>query len=192
MKDDRGAVPPDPAEGIPDPEDAPEGWRVDGLTRAARTMERCRQLQAEVDAVTAHAAAEIERVQEWAAGEVTRLKGRQAWYLSYLDAYARALREADPDRKTIALPGGTLTTKTVTEQGSAWTVDQAAVQEWAAGVRPDLIKWTPKFALAEAKREMKAVGGRVYDTDGGEVPGLTPQPEVTTVTFTYRRLDKDV
>lgn len=179
-----GAPPPAADEGIPDPDEAPADWAVEGVSRAARTLARCRLLRAELAEVRALAQAEIDRWQEWASGEDARIAGRLAWYEAHLEAFAQENRRRDPvDGKTVNLPGGRLSTK---EQAGKWVVDAEVALASAAELRPDLIEWRPRFDLATAKRTLKAVDGQIHDTRLGVViEGITPEPDRIAVTITY-------
>lgn len=166
---------------LPTDEAERERWRIDGDNTAAWAMRKAAALQARIDANTAIAEAEYERVQAWLA-EVNRpIEHDLAFFTGHLENYARVQRLADPERKTFRYPHGCVVSR---KPPPTVEVDEDVFVPWARGHAPELLKVDEvvKVKLATLKALQATDDGTVVTADGEPLPGVTSvQPEVTFV-----------
>lgn len=146
-----------------------------GVRKLAEALRRQAQVKAVRDA-------EVARVDAWAKAESGKFDRDVAYFTAILSEYALDVRDVE-DRKSVSTPYGVVQTR---EGGGGWEVsDEAALIAWAKASRPDLVKVTESFSLADAKRTLEAAdGGVVVPTTGETVPGLKVRP--TTVTASVK------
>lgn len=146
--------------------------------RADMQLRRLAKVRAEMAQIGAHAAAEIDRIDEWHARRVEVLANRERWLVEGLEMWHRAVLADDPGRKTISLPCGTLKSRV---QQPLWVFDDEVFIAWAVEHAPDLVRVPePKPAVDKtaAKKTLLTVevgeGAHSILTEEGEVvPGVT-------------------
>lgn len=163
---------------------------VDALVEAGWHLRRIRSLRARRDEVVALYDREITRINEWRATEVAKLEVRIDWHEAPLRQLSERLHEADPKRKTISLPDGSLNLR-VPEKPQVFVSDPDALLEWARENAPSLLPEPKRINVTDLRRE--AVGykdGRVVLTSTGE---LVPhaKAEVPEPTWSCRTADDD-
>jgi hypothetical protein len=165
---------------VPESDELREAYRIDGPGSAAWAMRKLRDARTRQAEVRAVADAEIERVQAWADTEHAKYERDAAWFEGLLTRWALDCRAADPRAKSVSTPYGTVTTR---ETAGAWTVDDAAVLEWARGRRPELVQVRESLRLADAKKALTVADGKILDPATGEVvPGIEVGPSRVTAT----------
>lgn len=163
-------------------EDMPEvaavhAWSIEDDGAAEWAMAHVAQIQANIDAVNAQAAAYRERIERWHDAMTARLRKRSEFFETHLIAYADAFRARDPKRnKTLHLPSGTVSS---TESRPAVIVtDDTAAAEWAQRlpdeVRDAVVQTTTKVMVVPFRQHVhvgeKIIGYRAdlecgHDTD---------------------------
>ena len=151
-------------------------FRVDGPATAdwaLRKLARIRARQAENSAL---AAVERERIGEWERDENAKLQHDADFFAGLLSEWHRLVLDAEPDRRTVALPAGKLVAR---KQPDRWDFDAAAFLQWAVRAgRAEFVRTpAPEVDKAAAKKALAVKDGAVVDTATGEVvEGVTVEP----------------
>jgi hypothetical protein len=151
-------------------------FRVDVDSQATWAMRKARAAALRVREVDRIAAAEIERIQEWALRERTRPERDLAFFTYLLEDYALRVRQADPRRKSVVTPYGKVQTRS---QDDAVKVDDPdAFVKWAKENATELIKTTEApTGIADIRAVVDVTDdGLVIFGDGELVPGLVVKP----------------
>lgn len=164
---------------VPAGDEERERFRVEGERQAVWAMRRARDVARRRAEIQAIAEEEIDRIQRWASDADAPLARDARYFEGLLIRYALDVRAADPRRKSVTTPYGTVRTR---ETGGGWTASPEAL-EWARVARPELVKVTETFALSDAKRTLTATEDGVVDPATGDlVPGITVAPRTVTAT----------
>jgi hypothetical protein len=162
--------------------DRPERFRIADDAAAEWAAGKVRKALADLDAVDALYARELERLNEWR----DHARNRPARTVDHLTALLvdYGLEQRDAGRKTVALPSGTVTTR-AGQPGVAYT-DEAAFLAWAEANAPDLVvvKKSPDRAGAKKVLAIDPDAGQMFAPDGTAVPGVDVTPATVTATFT--------
>lgn len=153
---------------------------IDDESKAQWALRKLRRLEQESKADTDAAHAEIDRIQQWLAEKVDARARQASFFLGLLREYHEAELAADPSKKTIKLPAGTL--KSLAGRPK-WTVDAEAFLKWfdsdpqVQQERPELVRIKREPALSEIKAALVPKDDRaIYDGTGEIVPGVTVEP----------------
>lgn len=129
----------DDAPPIPDNIDEAD-WQLRRLARLRRRM-------AENEAL---AGARVALARKWLQEENGKLERHAAFFEQSLAAFHGHLLEADPKRKTVSLPAGTLKARKHPDRVDV--IDDAIFVKWAAAERPELIRTKVEPNKAEIRR----------------------------------------
>ena len=167
----------DTATGIPSQREDGQPYRIGGLAEATWAMRKLRDIERKRAEIRSIAEEEIDRVQQWATAEDGKFGHEAGYFTALLIDYALRQRAEDPRRKSVSTPHGVVHTR---ESGGGWTAGPEAL-EWARKARPDLVRVTEAFALADARKALTATEAGVVDpTTGDLVPGVTVAPKTVT------------
>ncbi len=171
----------------PDDDEGRAAWKVDCLGKANWAMERALTLAMRQQEIRDEASKHIARWEAWEKAQVARFDRDRDFFEDSVAAYALRMRAEDPKRnKTLVTPFGIVKTK---ESGGSWEVDEAKAIAWAKAYRPEFVRSTETFTLAEAKKVFVVVDGELHDPERGLlVEGITAPPKRITTTVT---LDMD-
>jgi hypothetical protein len=115
-----------------------QAWRIDGTGSAAWAMAHVAQAEAALSDLTAQAVEWYGRIDEWLAKESAPFRRTRDFFAGQLERYALDVREADPRKKSVALPSGKVTTHG--KSAKVIVTDEDAVVEWAREHAPDVVK----------------------------------------------------
>lgn len=149
---------------------------IDGPKTADWALRKCAHIRARMAENEALAAEEWARIKDWLAAENSKLERDAAFFTGLLTEYHRTVLDAEPDRKTIALPAGKLVAR---KQPDRWQFDTDAFIAWAIRAGHDELvrRPAPEVDRAEAKRLFKVRDGIVVDPASGEAPqGVSVEP----------------
>lgn len=151
-------------------------FRVDVDSQATWAMRKARAAALRVREVDRIAAAEVERIQEWALRERTRPERDLAFFTHLLEDYALRVRQADPRRKSVVTPYGKVQTRS--QDDAVKVEDPEAFVTWARANATDLIKTVEAPApIAEIRKAVDVTAENlVIFGDGEVVPGLVVKP----------------
>lgn len=163
---------------IADTPEVRERFRIDGPKTAEWALRKLAQARRRQQDARELADAEIGRINEWLTTEQARYDGDAQFFEGLLVRWHHEVLDAEPDRKTIELPAGTLKAR---KQPDQWDYDPRVVGEWLAEhQRGDLIRVTVELDKPAIKKEFTAaipagedVGLVVDPTTGEEIPGLS-------------------
>lgn len=169
-----------PGDDLPDPStgDAPRdrwpGIRSDdeadwAFARLTEVDEQIDQIHAYVEAVKARADRFLHERLEQRHGSWPSLTERHAFFTEHLAFYGRTQR-AEKDRKTVAVIGGTVSTRTT--KATLTITDDDDLTEWARGVQPDMVR-TRHDVQTTTLRQFVQVE---YDDDGVAMWWLVASP----------------
>lgn len=133
---------------------------------AAKALRELGQLQRHIEANTATAKAERQKITDWETAVNQPLQDRATWLYSILAKYAVDERTLDEKRKTINTPFGIL--KTLPAQ-KVWEIDEPAFIKWAEENNPSLVKVVKTPEKAKLKQFYQAAGDHVIDPIKGDV-----------------------
>jgi hypothetical protein len=138
-------------------------------TVASRLLRELATMEKAIAANSAIAETERAKITSWETTVNTPLQNRALWLRGQLEAYA-IFERTTKERKTIALPFGTLTTRPASAE---WQVGGEFI-EWAKANRADLlrVKYEPDKTAIKSAYIIDS-DGQVTDEFGVEIPGLT-------------------
>ena len=152
-------------------------FKVDGIGTAIWAHRKLAEIERKRKKIRAAVSREIARLEEWADTQEQKLEPDDEFFRNLLTNYALRLRaETNGRTKSFTTPYGTVSTRETTPR---WEMsDPQAALSWAKANRPDMVKVTETFALAEAKRSLSDTGaGEIVDPGTGEsVPGIRVSP----------------
>lgn len=145
---------------------------------AARRLRRIYRLEVQRQQLDQTYANEIALLERRRDQHLARFDARVEWLAEPLRQFHRAVLRMDPERKTIAIPGGTLRSRTP-KKPKVYVVNEGEFVQWAKTNAPDLIKTIdrvdrPKLAVdrfAHAHLEPGVAVPVVAET-GELVPGV--------------------
>jgi len=179
---------PDEHDTLTDPIADPDGtqvppFQVDDDARATWAMRKAREAKRRIQEVDRIAAAETERIQQWALDARRQPEADLNFFTGLLTDYARRVRLLDPKRKSISTPYGIVKT---TAKAVGWEFDPDTFLAWAKTNAPDLVKTTETVKVADAKKTFLADEATlIVTTAAGEVvPGITLSPSGVSITVT--------
>jgi phage host-nuclease inhibitor protein Gam len=157
-------------------------WEVDGPGSGEWAMRKLAATEAEAGEVREQAQAWVDEIRRWEEAQLRPLASRSAYFTERLTRWLRALREADPKRKSYPLPSGTVSSRTVAPKVEI--VDADEVIGWAENcLQPAQVEAVVKIErsvrLAELKKVAKvdADGFAMRDPDTGmAIPGVSISP----------------
>lgn len=169
---------------VADPDSAVAKFVVDSDGLAEWAMAHVAELDARLEAATAQRDAYHERINAWYERDTASLSTKREFFAMHLRQYLRALREADPDVKSVKLPSGAVVSRvsgprmTVTNEAeaiaylkTAFTVEQL----------DEPIKVTEKVLVSKLAGLVKIDDGRAVDAESGVVvPGMGVEPRGVT------------
>lgn len=94
-------------------DDERERWHIEDNYGAEWVMRKLAHAAERLAAVDAEHAIYLDQLAEWRSHEVGPLERDIAWATGLLEEWARKLREADPEHKTVHLPSGKVATRWV-------------------------------------------------------------------------------
>jgi hypothetical protein len=153
--------------------DQPDHFRIDDDEMAAWAMRKLRRLRKRQASNAAIAQTEAERITEWLRTVNKPLEDNAHYFEGLLTDYAIRQR-FDDDRKTISLPAGKVSTRTVPPK---WEVDAEPFLAWARVNAPTLIRVKEEAdvkALKESVIPAFAQGDQhtAVDENGEVIPGV--------------------
>jgi phage host-nuclease inhibitor protein Gam len=161
------------AEGEPE-----QRWRIEGDRQAEWCMRRLAAVEAEGEGIAAQAEEWVRQVEAWKDERLRSPNSDHAFFTAKLCEYMRALREANPKVKSLPLPSGTVSSRTVAPRVNV--VDADAVASWArAAGHVEVLKVETSVLVGELKKAATVDGEAlvVRDADTGmPVPGLAVLP----------------
>lgn len=123
---------------------------------------------------------EIERIEKWFEEVTVPLERHREFFAALLRGFHEQQLAADPSKKTIKLPAGTL--KSIAGQ-IRWTIDEEPFLKWfdedpdIAVNMPELVKVTRSPSKSAIKAAFEPRDDRAVDPVTGEVvPGVTVEP----------------
>jgi hypothetical protein len=130
-------------------------WQIDGTGSAEWAMAQITRANDELAELKAQADDWRTRIDAWLAHESARPKATKAFFEAHLERYAIAMREADPKRKSLALPSGVVKT---TAKGPAVKVeDEKAVLAWAVQHAPDAVALDPRLKVTVLREHVQII-----------------------------------
>lgn len=146
---------------------------IDGPKTADWALRKLARIRGRIADNEALAAAEMARITEWLEAENGKLAHDVNFFEGLLTEYHRHVLADEPDRKTVALPGGKLVAR---KQPDRWEFGDDFVA-WAQAHIPELVRVKVEPDRAAAKKHLTALGAAAVDVRTGEVvPGVTVEP----------------
>ena len=136
---------------------------------ALRKIAEYKSKQAEVNAL---AAAEMDKIEQWAKLENERHQNQIDYFTSLLSVYAMEKKENDPKFKTMSLPNGKLQFR---KQQPKWEYDESTVLKTLkkSGMN-DFIKTKESLDKDAIKKAFEVANGKVICPDTGQlIEGIT-------------------
>lgn len=130
-------------------------WQIDGIGSAEWAMSRVAQAERALEDLTTQATEFYARIDEWLRNESARHRATKAFFEAHLERWALAQREADPRRKTIALPSGKV--KTTAKGPSVQIEDARAALEWAKAHLVAAVAMDPRLKVSVLKEHVQVV-----------------------------------
>jgi phage host-nuclease inhibitor protein Gam len=160
-----------------------EAWAIRDLDAAAWAARKLAAARAEIDAITAWEAREVERVRAAAESERKRHASEVEFFEGHLGRFLMGLIADGRKTKSLDLPSGRVS---IRARQPLVEVDEPAALEWAKNEAPDIIRVKAMIDKAILKKRLEfAQGGYAVDSESGEVlPFVTWQPQPDGVTFT--------
>lgn len=153
-------------------------WSIEDDGEADWAMRHVAVAQASLTQSRDQANAWRARIDQWEDDQAGRLQPRIAFFVGALEEFARRRREEDPRAKTLRLPSGAISSRSVPEK--VVVENEPAVLEWARrSGHLDLIKVTESLDKSVLRKSVGWDGGMVLITseDGAEVvPGCSVAP----------------
>lgn len=112
---------------------------VDNEDKANWCLRKLARIEAARNAAREQARIEQERIAAWLEAELRRHERSAAWLETNLEQYHRNQLTADPKRKTIELPAGTLKARKAPDSVEI-LVDEETFLDWALDERPDFVR----------------------------------------------------
>lgn len=151
---------------------------------AARALRELGELENRIEANTAIAKVERQKITDWETTVNGPLQARAQWLYSLLAKYAVDERILDDKRKTITTPFGTIATKPAQD---VWEIDETTFIAWAEKHNPSLVKVVKTPEKAKLKQFYQAVAGKVVDPiEGVTVEGVKILPPERPFTVTVK------
>jgi len=163
-------------------------WSIGSTEEAEWALRKLIQARTRIAEVEDQAHAFIERIKSWSTEQLSQHLRDEMFFQFHLEEFARAKREADPKLKTLRLPSGSISSRSVGPRPVV--TDEAALVEFMKdfcaemGLPPETylrVKVEPK--LAEVRKILAPEGlekGMAVVTHGEQVPGLEIEPGKTT------------
>lgn len=130
------------ADGVPE---IVQRWRIDGTGSAAWAMAHVAKAEAALSELEAQAVEWYGNIDAWLAHEAAPHRRTKEFFEAHLERYALDLREADPARKSVTLPGGVV--RTTAKAAAVKVTDEKAVLLWADEHLPGAIARDPRLRL---------------------------------------------
>ncbi len=148
-----------------------ERFEIENIEQANWAVRKIAAARAAIREREELAKAEMERINEWLKSETQELQREVDFFTGLLEEYHKKQLANDSRAKTIKLPYGVLKMR---KQQPLYQRDDAAIKEWAAKNRPDvLVPQEPKLDWAGLKKALQVAGDKMIDPDTGEaVPGI--------------------
>jgi hypothetical protein len=144
--------------------DAPERaqrWRIESLGEAEWAAQHAADAADDLAALAEQAGRWREKIDAWFESAAKPLRVELAFFENHLQRYGLRLRAADPKKKSLKLPSGTI--KTTSHGQTFEVVDEAAVIEWVETFVPDDVR-----DEAIAKKVRKTPIGKLCTIDERE------------------------
>lgn len=125
------------------------GWRIDGPGTAEWAMRHVARADAELAELAEQAEEWRDRIGYWFTQASGPLLARRAFMTAHLERYALEVRDADPRRKSISVPSGTV--KTRSSSRAVEIVDPAMILDWARAFAPDVIQRTERVLVSDLR-----------------------------------------
>lgn len=160
---------------VPADPDERDRFRIQHEGQAVWAVRKLRDAAAHRRRIEQTAEAEMARIQAWVSRECAEADREDTYFTGLLTDYVMRVREASAGHvKSVDTPYGSVKTRQVP---AGWEMDEDAVLAWAEAERPELVRTSQRFALADAKKLLSVVGGVAVDPETGAlVPGITVTP----------------
>lgn len=151
---------------------------VDDEDKAEWGLRKLERIQAEFDEVKRQRDEQLARIEKWFEERANGILRQQSFFEGLLNEYHRNELRRDPDRKTIKLPSGRLSSR---RGQPRWNIDEESFMPWAEEdpERAELfIRITKVVNRAGVKSSLHLRDdGQVVDPGSGElVPGVLVDP----------------
>lgn len=149
---------------------------LESAAEAQRRIAYFEEKKAEIDTIIAKQIlpflSKIEKIKEWGEQAKVEFDEKQAHYANYLEMYlrqevAKQLEAGKKPKKTIALPYGKISLKA---QQPKFEKNETELFEYAK--ENDFIRVKEETAWDQLKKACVVVDGKLYDTNGEQVPGV--------------------
>lgn len=132
-----------------------QAWRIDGTGSAAWALAKVAEAERAIEDATAQAVEWYSRIDAWLVEQTAPHRRTQAFFTAQLERYALGVREMDPKRKSLALPGGKV--QTTGKSAKVVVTDEEAVIEWAWQHAPQAVKRqvVTSLSLTELRQVVK-------------------------------------
>jgi hypothetical protein len=149
------------------PREPQEGWSVRDMDSASWAARKCAEADAQISAIDAWEAREIDKIRAAAATERGRYESTREFFMNSLGAYLQSLIHEGRKVKSLATPHGVVRLRARPVQ---FEIDEDAALAWAKDTHPGLLKYTVKLDKAGFKKAL-ALGddGALVDPESGEV-----------------------
>lgn len=133
-----------------------QAWRIDGTGSAAWALAKVAEAEAAIEDATAQAVEWYGRIDAWLVEQSAPHRRTLNYFTGQLERYALDVREADPKRKSLVLPGGKV--QTTSKRAKVIVTDEAAVIEWAKRHCPLAVKreTVTKLLVSELRTRVHA------------------------------------
>lgn len=142
----------DDGDGVPE---AIQRWRIDGTGSAAWAMAHVAKAEAAIQELEHQAGEWYRRIDDWLQHESMPHERTRSFFVAHLERYALDLREADPDRKSVTLPGGVV--RTTAKAAVVKVTDEKAALAWAEVSAPYAVARDPRLRLTVLREHVKPV-----------------------------------
>lgn len=130
-----------------------QAWRIDGTGSAAWALAKVAEAEAAIEDATAQAVEWYGRIDAWLKDQTAPHRRTLNYFTGQLERYALDVREADPKRKSLVLPGGKV--QTTGKSAKVIVTDEEALIEWAHSNAPRIVRErTTVFASLSELREV--------------------------------------